>query len=50
MRSRLKPLIKLFYNPLQAMTEISAEAPYVTGAVLALLATFAYYNCSVEGF
>ena len=44
MRSRLKPLIKLFYNPLQAMTEISAEAPYVTGAVLALLATFAYYE------
>ncbi|MEK6324840.1 MAG: tetratricopeptide repeat protein [Acidobacteriota bacterium] len=44
MRSRLTPLIKLFYNPLQAMSEISAGAPYLVGAVLALLATFAYYE------
>lgn len=44
MRSRLTPLLKLFYNPLQAMTEISARAPYVTGAALALFATFAYYE------
>ena len=44
MRSRLTPLIKLFYNPLQAMTEISATAPYLVGTVLALLATFAYYE------
>lgn len=44
MRSRLTPLIKLFYNPLQAMIEISAGAPYVAGAALALLATFAYYD------
>src|SRR6266550_3026139 len=44
MRSRLTPLLKLFYNPLQAMTEISAGAPYLVGAVLALLATFAYYE------
>ncbi|HLF85184.1 MAG TPA: tetratricopeptide repeat protein [Blastocatellia bacterium] len=44
MRSRLTPLIKLFYNPLQAMIEISAGAPYVVGAALALLATFAYYE------
>ena len=44
MRSRLKPLLKLFYNPLQAMTEISAGAPYLVGAALALLATFAYYE------
>jgi hypothetical protein len=44
MRSRLTPLIKLFYNPLQAMSEISAGAPYVVGAALALLATFAYYE------
>jgi tetratricopeptide (TPR) repeat protein len=44
MRARLTPLIKLFYNPLQAMIEISAGAPYVVGAVLALLATFAYYE------
>lgn len=44
MRSRLTPLFKLFYNPLQAMTEISARAPYVAGAALALLSTFAYYE------
>lgn len=44
MRSRLTPLLKLFYNPLQAMTEISARAPYVAGAALALFATFAYYE------
>jgi len=44
MRSRLTPLIKLFYNPLQAMIEISAGAPYVVGASLALFATFAYYE------
>jgi tetratricopeptide (TPR) repeat protein len=44
MRSRLTPLIKLFYNPLQAMSEISAGAPYVVGAGLALVATFAYYE------
>jgi tetratricopeptide (TPR) repeat protein len=44
MRARLTPLIKLFYNPLQAMIEISAGAPYVVGAMLALVATFAYYE------
>jgi len=44
MRSKLTPLLKLFYNPLQAIIEISAEAPYVIGAVLALLATSAYYE------
>ena len=44
MRSRLTPLIKLFYNPPQAMVEISADAPYVSGAVLAMFATFAYYE------
>ena len=44
MRSRLKPLLTLFYNPLQAMVEISADAPYVVGAALALLATSAYYE------
>ncbi len=44
MRSRLTPLFKLFYNPPQAMIEISAGAPYVFGAVIALVATFAYYE------
>ena len=44
MRSKLKPLLKLFYNPLQAMTDIAAGAPYILGAVLALLATFIYHD------
>ena len=44
MRSRLTPLVKLFYNPLQAMSEISAGAPYFAGAGLALLTTFAYHE------
>lgn len=44
MRSRLTPLFKIFYNPQQAMVEIAAGAPYVVGALLALLATFAYYE------
>lgn len=44
MRSRLTPLLKVFYNPPQAMIEISAGAPYVVGAVLAMLATFIYYE------
>ena len=44
MRSRLTPLIKLFYNPAQAMIEISAGAPYVFGAAIAMFATFAYYE------
>jgi tetratricopeptide (TPR) repeat protein len=44
MRSRLSPLFKLFYNPLQGMTEVSAGAPYFAGAALALLTTFAYYE------
>jgi tetratricopeptide (TPR) repeat protein len=42
MISRLKPLVKLFYNPLQAMTEIAAGAHYIAGAALALAATFVY--------
>ena len=44
MRSRLSPLLKLFYNPLQAMTDVSAGALYIAGATLALLTTFAYYE------
>lgn len=44
MRSRLTPLVKLFYNPLQAMSEISAGAPYFVGAGLAFVTTFAYYE------
>ena len=44
MRSRLTPLLKLFYNPLQAVIEVSAEAPYIVGAFLALLSTSVYYE------
>jgi len=44
MRSRLTLLLKLFYNPLQAVIEISAEAPYIVGALLALLSTSVYYE------
>lgn len=44
MRSRLTLLFKLFYNPRQGMIEISAGAPYVFGAVIALLATYAYHE------
>src|ERR1044071_3859475 len=44
MRSRLTPLVKLFYNPHQAMIELSAGSPYLIGAALALIATFGYYE------
>ena len=37
-------LIKLFFNPLQALAEISDRAPYFVGAVLALITGFLYYN------
>jgi tetratricopeptide (TPR) repeat protein len=42
MSSRLRPLFKLFYNPLQAMVEIAASAHYIAGGALALAATFLY--------
>jgi tetratricopeptide (TPR) repeat protein len=42
MRSRLRPLFTLLYNPAQAMTEIAAGAPYLVGTLLALLATIVY--------
>lgn len=44
MLSRLTPLIKLFYNPFQAMTDLAARRPYIFGAALALIATFFYYD------
>lgn len=44
MRSRLTPLAKLFYNPLQAMADLAAGAPYFAGTVLALASTFLYYS------
>jgi tetratricopeptide (TPR) repeat protein len=44
MLSRLSPLIKLFYNPFEAMTELAARRPYFFGGALALLSTFFYYE------
>jgi len=44
MRSRLTPLFKLIYNPLQAMALLRAEAPYLTGIFLALLSSVLYYD------
>ena len=37
-------LIKLFYNPLQALAELSDRAPYFVGAALAFITGFLYYN------
>lgn len=44
MRSRLTPLLKLFYNPLQAMADLTARPPYFTATALALVSTFLYYS------
>ncbi len=44
MLSRLKLLFKILYNPLQAMEELRLVAPYFWGAMLALVATFLYYD------
>jgi tetratricopeptide (TPR) repeat protein len=44
MRSRLSPLPKLFYNPLQAMADLAARAPYFAGTALALVSTFLYHS------
>lgn len=44
MRSSLIPLAKLLYNPLQAIAELQARAPLAMGALLALSASFIYYN------
>ncbi len=40
----MRLLIKLFYNPLQALTAIGERAPYFAGAALALISGFLYYN------
>ncbi len=41
---RMWLLIKLFYNPLQALAELSDRAPYFVGAALAFITGFLYYN------
>ena len=54
MRLRLKPLLLLLYNPSRGMADIAAAAPYVFGAILALLATLLYRDILsrdlVQGF
>ncbi len=42
--SKLTPLIKIIYNPFEAMAELAARRPYIFGAALALISTFAYYD------
>ncbi|HEU4389417.1 MAG TPA: tetratricopeptide repeat protein [Blastocatellia bacterium] len=44
MLSRLSPLVKLLYNPIHAMGELRARAPYAAGALLALVASLIYYD------
>ena len=40
----MRLLIKLFYNPLQALAAIGERAPYFKGAAVALISGFLYYN------
>lgn len=37
-------LFELYYNPVSAITKIRSRAPYLIGAVLAVLASFVYYG------
>lgn len=46
MRSRLIPLIKFFYNPREAISDLQARTPYIAGAALAVAASFVYYVLS----
>src|SRR5260370_25065006 len=49
MLSGLALLAGLLYNPLQSMAGLRARSPYVSGALFALIAQFAY-DCSFGGF
>lgn len=44
MLSRLALLLKILHNPLQALAAIRDQAPYFVGGLLALFATFMYYD------
>jgi tetratricopeptide (TPR) repeat protein len=44
MRSKLIPFIKLLYQPFEAMTELRASAPFISGVLLAVISTFLYYS------
>ncbi|HLG13870.1 MAG TPA: tetratricopeptide repeat protein [Blastocatellia bacterium] len=37
------PLLRLFYNPIRAMTDLQARAPYLVGAVLAVGSSFLFH-------
>ena len=42
MRSKLIPLIKLWYSPAQAISDLASGAPYLTGGILAFASSFIY--------
>ncbi len=44
MDSRLTLLIRLLYDPLQALARLQSKAPYLAGAALALLSSVIYYD------
>jgi len=44
MASKIWLLARIFYNPLGALTEIKARAPYLVGALLATVSTFVYFG------
>jgi Tfp pilus assembly protein PilF len=44
MASKAWLLVRIFYNPLGAMAEIRARAPYFVGAILATVSTFIYFG------
>ena len=42
MRSKLIPLIRLWYSPAQAMSDLASGAPYLTGGLIAFASSFLY--------
>jgi tetratricopeptide (TPR) repeat protein len=44
MRAKLIPLLKLLYQPFEAMTELRANAPFISGVLFAIISTFLYYS------
>lgn len=44
MRSRLTPLARLVYSPIEALSDLRSRAPYGAGAALALSASLLYYD------
>jgi len=43
MRSLFTPLVKIFYNPAQAMSDLRDRTHYVAGALFAIATSFAYF-------